>query len=460
MVDKLDLTKMSPEDQEVLREGARSILAKYKAKEVGTPNEDPAIPAEMEAWAKANGVTIEVKKPTVMAAVDPAQATPAPADLELDGIGPQKKLKTPAIIHEATKREMKDFSLAHAIGILSLGSNYPYLADAGLEIEVLKEQRARSREPMSEVAQKALMEKQAQLKDLNLGSEVAGSFFIPTEVNTEMVEKLRGQEIWMRMGVDYLPDSPKFQQWDKEGRDPVVYWPGDTPTSDLTASDIDYGDITLTLHPMAAVVPIRLNLIKHARRNVEEDVRRKIVRAMALEQTKVGLRGTGSKQPLGLFLQPAMSKYTSGSIGVPNFDTLLDAMKVIRQRDGVVDVSQSAWVMSEEYLSLFQKSKTGTAEYSYIMDLTDMPADRILGLPVYTSSKIRSDLGVGSDESRAMLVGDVKTIMLADGGQTEITILKELYALQFKVGVLASKEIDFGIRREADIQFLTGLTTS
>ena len=262
------------------------------------------------------------------------------------------------------------------------------------------------------------------------------------------------------MGVDYLPDSPKFQQWDKEGRDPLVYWPGDTPTSDLTASDIDYGNVTLTLHPMAAVVPIRLNLIKHARRNVEEDVRRKIVRAMALEQTKVGLRGSGSKQPLGLFKQPAMAPYTTSSVGVPTFDTLLDTISLIRQRDGVVDVSQSAWVMPEAYLSLFQKAKTGTAEYSYIMDLTDMPSERILGLPVYTSSKIRTDLGVGSDESRAMLVGNVKSIMLADGGQTEITILKELYALQFKIGVLASKEIDFGIRREAEIQFLTGLKTS
>jgi HK97 family phage major capsid protein len=89
-----------------------------------------------------------------------------------------------------------------------------------------------------------------------------------------------------------------------------------------------------------------------------------------------------------------------------------------------------------------------------------MPPERILGLPVYTSSQIRTDLGGGTDESRMMLVGDTKTIMLADGGQTEITILKELFARQFKIGVLASKEIDFGIRREEDIQFLTGLTTT
>lgn len=458
---KLDLSKMTLEDQEVLREGARSILATHKkAQAGGEPEPEPVISDEMKQWADEHGVTIEVKKKAVMAAVDPGEATPDPADLKLAGIGPQAKLKAPAIIHKETKREMKDFSLAHAIGILALGSNYPYLTDAGLEIEVLKEQRSRGREPKSEEMKELLAQRQAQLKDLNLGSEVAGSFLIPTEVNAEMIEKLRGQEIWMRMGVDYMPDSPKFQQWDKEGRDPLVYWPGDTPTSDLTASDIDYGDVTLTLHPMAAVVPIRLNLIKHARRNVEEDVRRKIVRAMALEQTKVGLRGTGSKQPLGLFNQPAMAPYTTASIGIPNFDTLLDVMSLIRQRDGVVDVAQSAWVMPEVYLSLFKKAKTGTAEYSYIMDLTDMPSERLLGLPVYTSSKIRTDLGVGSDESRAMLVGNVKTIILADGGETEITILKELYALQFKIGVLASKEIDFGIRREAEIQFLTGLTTS
>ena len=195
-MEKLDLSKMASEDQEVLRQGARSILATYKAKAEGTA-EDPVIPAELQAWADEKGVTIEVKKPAVMTAVDPAETVSDPADLELDGIGPQAKLKAPAIIHKETQREMKDFSLAHAIGILTLGGNYPYLADAGLEIEVLKEQKARSRAPMSETAQKALIERQAQLKDLNLGSEVAGSFLIPTEVNTEMIEKLRGQEIWM-----------------------------------------------------------------------------------------------------------------------------------------------------------------------------------------------------------------------------------------------------------------------
>ena len=89
-----------------------------------------------------------------------------------------------------------------------------------------------------------------------------------------------------------------------------------------------------------------------------------------------------------------------------------------------------------------------------------MPPNRILGLPVYTSSQIRTDLGGTTDESRAMLVGNKKTIMLADGGQTEITILKELYALTFQIGLLASQEIDFGVQNEQELQFLTSLRTS
>ena len=457
MAEKLDLSTMSSEDQEVLRAGAKSILAHLKA---GVKTE-PEIPEDVKAFLEANGMTIEAKKPAVMSAVDTSQAAPDPKDLQLNGIGPQATpVKAPAIIHEGTKREMKDFSIAHAIGILAMGGDYPNLAEAGLEIEVLKEQKAAGREPRSAEMKEVLKERRQQLKDLNIGSEVAGNFLIPTEVNDEIIRKLRGQEIWMQMGVDYLPNSPKYQTWDKEGRDPLVYWPGDTPTSDLTASDLDYGEVTLTLHQMACVVPIRLNLIKYARINVEEEVRRRIVQSMAIEQTKVGLRGTGSKQPLGLFLLPEMVEYTTASVGIPSFNDLLDAQSAIRARDGIVDASQSAWVMSESYLNLLKKSKTGTAEYNYIIDLTDMPPTRILGLPVYTSSKIRTDLGVGADESRLMLVGNTKSIMLADGGQTEISVLKELYALQFKIGVLASKDIDFGLRNPAELQFLTGLTLS
>ena len=453
---ELDLAKMSAEDQAILRAGAASILAKHKKGDV----EKPTIPAEMQAWATENGATIEVKDPAAMNAVDTQQATPPVEDVKLNGIGPQKEVKAPAIIHAGTKRERKDFMIAHAIGILTLGANYPYLADAGLEIEVLKSQKARSNEPQNEETKRLLVERQQQLKDLNLGSEVAGSFFIPHEVHEEMIEKLRGQEIFMNMGVDYLPDSPKTQEWDKEGHHPIVYWPGDTPTTDLTASDMDFGNVTLTLHSMACVVPIRLNLIKYAVGNVENRVRSTIVKQMAVEQTKVGLRGSGAKKPLGIFLQPNMVPYTSTAVGVPNFDTLLDTINLVKRRDGIVNATQSAWVMHVDYLSKFQKAKTGTAEYSYIMDLTNMPPERILGLPVYTSSQIRTDLGVGADESRAILVANKNSIMLADGGDTEITILKELYRLQFKIGVLAGRDIDFGLWREEDLQILTGLKLS
>jgi len=447
---------MTAEDHEMVQAAAKSILARAK----GDVTKGPEIPAEVKEFLEKHNMTIEAKKPSAISAVDPALAAAPP--VEVASLGPQETpIKgAPGIIHEGTKREMKDFSIAHAIGILALGRKYPNLAEAGLEIAVLKDQDAKSREPVSEEKQALIKQRQAELKDLNLSSEVAGSFFIPNEVNAEMIQKLRGQEIWMRMGVDYLPDSPKNQTWDKEGRDPLVYWTGDTPTTDLTASDIDYGQVTLTLKQMACVVPIYLNLIKHARRNVEEDVRRRIVQSMAIEQTRVGLRGLGGSQPLGLFNDPNMVQYTTTGIGIPNFDDLLNAQSAIKARDGVIDESQSAWVMSQTYLNIFQKSKTGTAEYDYIVDKTQMPPDRILGLPVYTSSQIRTDLGVGSTESRLMLVGNVKSIMLADGGQTEISVLKELWALQFKLGVLASKEIDFGIRNEAELQFLTGLTTT
>jgi len=452
-----DLKNATQEQKDLIIAGAKSVMATLNA-------EDPKeleIPDDVKTFLDENEMTIEPKGKSRMSAVETDTAVPDPKDLELNGIGPKETpKKSLTIIHEPTKRTAKDISLAHMIGIMALGKKYPHLATAGLEIEILQEQQSRGREPQTEAAKAALFEKQEMLKDLNIGSEVAGSFLIPTEINDEIVTKLRGQEIWMRMGVDYLPDSPKFQEWDKEGRDPNVFWPGDTPSSDLSESDIDFGDVTLTLKQMACVVPIRLNLIKFARRNVEDEVRNRIVKSMAVEQTKVGLRGLGGKQPMGLFNHPSMVRYTTTGIGIPNFDDLLDAQSLIKARDGVIDVSQSAWVMSETYLNILRKSKTGTAEYDYITDLTEMPQDRLLGLPVYTSSKIRTDLGVGSDESRAMLVGNTKAIMLADGGQTEITILKELYALQFKIGVLASKEIDFGIRREAELQFLTGLTTS
>jgi len=446
-----DLSQMTPEERNMILQGAKLLLA---GDGKGTK---PEIPAEVQKFLGDNNYTIELKKPSVPGAVDTATAVRSPAETELTGIGPQ--MKAPAIIHASTKRDRKDFLIVNAVGIMTQGKSYEHFLDSGLEMDVLKEQQAFSREPSVEI-QKEISERMQQLKDLNLGSEVAGAFFIPEEVNTEMIKNLRGQEIWMNMGVNYLPNSPKYQSWPKEGDGPTITWVGDTPTTDIGDSDMEYGEVTLSLKQMACLVKIRLNLLKYARMNVEAMVRRQIVDQMAVEQTKVGLRGNGAKQPLGLFNLPSMVPYTTDlSSAIPTFNNLLDMQSAIRSRDGIVDATRSAWVMSETYLNIFKKSKTGTAQYDYIIDLTEMPPNRILGLPVYTSSQIRTDLGTGSD-SRLMLVGDKNQIMLADGGQTEITILRELFSRQFQIGILASREIDFGVQQEKQLQFLTGIKAS
>jgi len=451
-----DFSQMSPEEQDMILQGAKILLA-GETKDAA----EPEIPAEVQAFLDEKGLTIEMKQPSIPGAVDTATAVRTPAETELNGIGPQmaKTPAGPAIIHESTKRKIGDFMIVNAVGILSQGKDYEHFLDSGLEMDVLKSQKSFEREPSPEI-KKEIEERMQQLKDLNLGSEVAGGFFIPEEVNTAMIKNLRGQEIWMNMGVNYLPNSPKYQSWPKEGDDPNITWTGDTPTSDIGTTDMEYGEVTLSLHQMACLVQIRLNLLKYARMNVETMVRRQIVDSMAVEQTKVGLRGTGGKQPLGMFNLPSMVPYTTDlSSAIPTFNNLLDLQSAIRARDGIVDATRSAWVMSETYLNLFKKSKTGIAQYDYITDLTDMPPNRILGLPVYTSSQIRTDLGTGSD-SRLMLVGDKNQIMLADGGQTEITILRELFARQFQIGILASREIDFGVQQEKQLQFLTGIKAS
>ena len=447
-------SEMTPEDDAMIVRAAKIVLAG------GAKVTEPEIPADVQKFMDDNNYTIESKKPAVIGAVDTATAVRTPEETQLDGIGPQMKTPAgPAIIHESTKRTKKDFLIVNAVGILTQGKAYEHFRDCGLEMEVLKEQQSFSKEPNEEI-RKEIKEREQQLKDLNIGSEVAGGFFIPEEVNTEMIKELRGQEIWMNMGVNYMPNSPKYQSWPKEGDDPNITWTGDTPTSDIGTTDMEYSEVTLSLHQMSCLVQIRLNLLKYARMNVENMVRRQIVQSMAVEQTKVGLRGNGGKQPLGLFNLPSMVPYTTDlSSAIPTFNNLLDLMSAVRGRDGVVDSSRSAWVMSETYMNVFKKSKTGIAEYDYITDLTDMPPNRILGLPVYTSSQIRTDLGTGSD-SRLMLVGDKNQIMLADGGQTEITILKELFARKFQVGLLASREIDFGVQQEKQLQFLTGIKAS
>lgn len=388
-------------DEEV-KELIAAAKAKLEAEEAGQE------PVETEG--------VERKEPTKVAAVDPEDAAKREKEATFG---------KPAI-HSRKPRELKEFSIAKAVRGVALG----VWKDAELEKEWIGYAK----------------------KELNVEDDTSGGFLVPTELASELIDKLRAKAVIRAAGAMVIPNAPQRLNIPRLTGSATAYWVGQS-SSTITASEQTFGQVTLDLRRLAALTKIDEDLLLHAVVSAETVVRNDLVQQIALAEDYAFILGTGGDRPLGLYNNPEINTTSIG--GNPTFDNLIDAMGAIEARNG----EYNAWVMHPNVLYFLRKHKTGAAAYDYVLDLSDTPPNRILGLPVYTTTQIPTNLGAGGDESFIVL-GYFPDFAIAEGGGIEIKVLRERYADNLQIGIRAVHRVD-GVPRQPDkFQILTGVTTS
>ncbi len=81
----------------------------------------------------------------------------------------------------------------------------------------------------------------------------------------------------------------------------------------------------------------------------------------------------------------------------------------------------------------------------------------IANVPRLTTSKIPTNLGVGTNES-VILAGDWSRLMVGVRTAITITVLRERYADNYQYGFLAAMRADIAAEQEAAFTKLTGVT--
>ncbi|MFA5054203.1 MAG: phage major capsid protein [Parcubacteria group bacterium] len=431
-IDKATFDTIVASAQKTL-EGTATATADPAPAETKEVDQDVAKAMEM---LKKLGVAM--KDPTKLQAVSPAGALTR--EKEFPGLG--------ASIHtkQWTQDDLKNFSIARAAQYVLFGDVPTKGSEIGNELE---------RDVI-----KGYSPDETRIKDMNISTQIAGGFLVPTITLNELIGQWSAQTVMRRMGAQIIPNAGKQIQVPKKTGNTTAYWVGDAPTSDITASAVTFGEMTLTLRPLAAAVEIRKNLIEHAAQSVEQIVRTDIIEQMALAEDLAFLQGSGGLQPTGLKLWPGMSSYTTGTVGTPDFDELLDCRGALLARNIPVSAVNSCWIMHPNVLTYIQKHKTGVGTYDYVIDLTMTPPDRVLGLPVFTSSQIPITLGSPAVETYMVLAGYRPDYVIADGPGLEILVDPYTLSRKLQVQLIAVHEVDGGPRRVESFQFLTGVKTA
>jgi len=119
----------------------------------------------------------------------------------------------------------------------------------------------------------------------------------------------------------------------------------------------------------------------------------------------------------------------------------------------------SVWFMSPRSFSSLrmQREGAGTGQYLLSPDLSQPGRMSLLGHPVYVSTQIPNNGGVGTNESSILLV-DVSRVAVGRDLEPRIDVLKETYGNWDQIAIRAVARMDIGLLSPSAVVKLAGVT--
>jgi len=249
-------------------------------------------------------------------------------------------------------------------------------------------------------------------KVLTEGTSTAGGFLVAPEYSKDLIGLLEAKSVVRQLGPQILPINSDTINIPRNTDGSTAYWVDeDTAT---TESDLTFGQLTLVLKGLGALVRTSNFLLADASPAIDALIRNDMMSKIALLEDLAFLFGTGGDQPLGLYNDPDISSVILGDPNgaAPTVDNLYDAMYAIEANNA----SYNAWVMNPRTKNTLRKLKDANGQYIWQMgDITKGEPDTLLGLPVKMTTQIpiTTTCGVNADCSHIFL-GDWSEFIIAE----------------------------------------------
>lgn len=267
--------------------------------------------------------------------------------------------------------------------------------------------------------------------DVNLTKGDNGSV-IPVSIAKKIIKK----------AYDISPILEKSTKYNVKGKLEIPYY-SETSTAkvnmayatEFTSLESNIGKFTnieLTGFLAGALAKISKSLVNNSDFNIVNEVINIMAEAIALFVEKELIHGTtdkveGLKNGVKLQVQAA-------SENVITADEIIKTKRKVKQRFQ----KNAIWIMSPETLTAVALLKDGNDRYLLQDDLTNDFSYTLLGKPVYESDNM-DEIGAGKTP---IFYGDISGLATKFVEELEMEVLREKYADQHAVGVVAWMEFD------------------
>ncbi len=145
---------------------------------------------------------------------------------------------------------------------------------------------------------------------INAGTDSAGGFFfIPHEVQDQIIPYLEEHEIAVQMGLTVITGVVGNVSWVVDQGVPIAYYVDTEAEEAITESVNRFSNIEIRPRVMGALVPLSFNMVNQPARAIDTWIQERIAKQFALKEDTVIFNGTGNKEPLGLLNDTGVQSY-------------------------------------------------------------------------------------------------------------------------------------------------------
>jgi len=267
---------------------------------------------------------------------------------------------------------------------------------------------------------------------------------IPKTIANKIIQKVH----------EISPVFNKATRYNVKGDLSIPYYPADAKDIqmafvdefvELESSAGKFGSINLKGFLAGALSKVSKSLVNNSQFDITSFVVNKMAETVSLWIEGILLKGATGK--VDGMIKGITQSVTSKAVGK------VDADDLIALQDSVPDAYQgnACWIMSRATRTAIRLLKDGDGKYMLNQDATTKWGYTLFGKPVYVSENM-DEIATGKN---AVLYGDLSGLAVKLSEDMEVQVLREKFATQHAIGVVAWMEFDAKVENAQKLAKLT-----
>lgn len=278
---------------------------------------------------------------------------------------------------------------------------------------------------------------------LREGEDSAGGYLVPDEWDSRLIDVLNEENVLRKLGTTVTTSGQ--HKINIAATKPAASWIEEGGA--LTWGDATFDQVILDAHKLHVACKITEELLFDNAFNLESYLIDQFGKALGNAEEEAFMVGDGIGKPTGIFdAKGGETNVTAAgsSISTDDVINLVYALKRPYRKS-------AAFIMNDQTVALIRKLKDSNGQYLWQPALAQGEPDKLMGYPLYTSAYAPVFKAGGP----IMAFGDFSYYNIGDRGTRSFQELRELFAGNGMIGLLAKERVDGKLVLPEAVQILT-----